>query len=203
MRTEPSSIPHGFRFRRNSRSSLGPIDAASAALDAVVVADGSCEARALSSGCGLAFFDDLALVFTSRYPSDAFSLFRACVRLAERERTGVLTRRPLGAEHVRLLRRTSRACGVTWKHPCLANRRRGSNPHGSIPATPSGLISWRSMRRDARRRRRAVRFDSFPQSLPVFSWHRGLGPGRSPYKAEAPVQLGAVPSTAKVLVGIG
>jgi len=27
-----------------------------------------------------------------------------------------------------------------------------------------------------------------------FSWHRGLGPGRSPYKAEAPVQLGAVPS---------
>src|SRR3990170_2724738 len=70
MRTEPSSIPHGFRFRRNSRSSMGPMDCASKDLDAAV-ADGSFETRALSSGCLLTFFDDSALVFTSRYPSGA------------------------------------------------------------------------------------------------------------------------------------
>ena len=126
--------------------------------------------------------------------------FRFNVRLAERERTGVLTRRPLAAEQVRLLRRTPiRARGVTWKHARLASERPGSES----PRVHSG---------DAFRPRflaeQAEGCTSPPAGGPVclvspqepagIFRHRGLGPGHSPYEAEAPVQLRAVPFAAMV-----
>ena len=134
MSTEPSAIPHGIRLRRNRRNSSGPIDYLSTDLEAGVAPE-SREARATSarcpSLCRLAFFDALALVCT--IIGNPWVLLHLCarlqrfhVRLAERERTGVLTRRPLGAEQVQLLRRTLRARGVTWQHARPASERLGS-----------------------------------------------------------------------------
>ena len=72
---------------------------------------------------------------------------------------------------------------------------RGSNPRGStLAASFFGLVSfggvaegWGALSGRASGVSRACLF-----------WDRGLGTGRSPYKAEIPVQLGAVPLAAMV-----